>query len=500
MNEAVQIRRLTAHYRLRPSQSEQKLRLDSVLRDVIGDALDLALERAGIRTEEVVCIRRLDVPIRLRLSRGDGSLAADWARFLAEAIEVAATKPYATARYRSRRLALIAMGSDVAQGRLHDVWAWRQIGFWRGSDVCTNLVDAVSEFAGALCREPEAAVAVLAALATRGELRPMAKHLDAAWTSIAAAVFEAGGVSLPPDVDHLTANWEDDEHRHTAEFEAAPNSESQLMSLAWDRAKTILENSSILRELHDTQLSQPAGKSLALLALLECEPSLVRAGNQLLETAHAVYEMEFRRPAQSASSTELRSTEVARLRAQSPAGANRAPVKSEKLALRAEGFTGFGGLLYLLRVVDELEIPERAMALPLIAARGLAWFQHRLALTLQPMAADDPAALAFSGLGPASSHPSRLQPPPAPEEQQLIDAFGVEAEYALAEFFPESMHGTEQLAKFVCRRPAHIVADPGWIEARFSLQDVSVEIRRTGLDIDPDYLPWLGVVVRFVYE
>ena len=77
-------------------------------------------------------------------------------------------------------------------------------------------------------------------------------------------------------------------------------------------------------------------------------------------------------------------------------------------------------------------------------------------------------------------------------EQQLIDAFAAEVENALAEFFPESMHVTEQLAKFVCRRPAHIVADPGWIEARFSLQDVSVEIRRTGLDIDPDYLPWLS--------
>jgi len=499
MNEAVQIRRLMAHYRLRPSQSEQKLRLDSVLRDVIGDALDLALERAGIRTEEVVCIRRLDVPIRLRLSRGDGGLAADWARLLAEAIALAATKPYATVRYGSRRLALIAMGSDVAQGRLHNVWAWRQIGFWRGSDVCTNLVDAVSEFAGALCREPEAAVAVLAALGARGELRPMAKYLEAAWTSIAAAVFEAAGVSLSREVDRLTVNWEDGEHRPTAEFDVAPNSESQLMSLAWDRAKIVVEHSSILRELHDT-LAQPAAKSLVLLALLECEPSLVRACNQLLETAHAVYEMEFRRPAQVANSKELRSTQGARLRVQLPTGANREPDKSEKRAFRTEGFTGFGGLLYLLQVEDELKIPERAMALPAIAARGLRWFQHRLALTLQPTDPDDPAALAFCGQGPASSHPSRLQPPPAPEEQQLIDAFAAEAENALAEFFPESMHVTEQLAKFVCRRPAQIVADPGWIEARFSLQDVSVDIRRTGLDIDPDYLPWLGVVVRFVYE
>jgi hypothetical protein len=328
----------------------------------------------------------------------------------------------------------------------------------------------------------------------------MAKHLDEAWTSIAEAVFEAAGVSLPHDVDQLTARWEDDEHNFKRELEAAPNSESQLMSLARDRAKMVVDRSSILRELHGTQLSQPAAESLALLASLECEPSLVRAGNQFPKTARAVYEMEFRRAAQFTSSEEPRSTEGARLLAQSPDGANRAPGKSEKLALRTEGLTSFGGLLYLLHLVDELKIPERAMVLPVISARGLAWFQHHLALTLQPMAADDPASLAFSGLGPASSHPSRLQPPPGPEEQQLIDAFAAEVENALAELFPESMHGTEQLAKFVCRRPAHIVADPGWIEARFSLQDVSVEIRRAGLDIDPDYLPWLGVVVRFAYE
>jgi hypothetical protein len=54
--------------------------------------------------------------------------------------------------------------------------------------------------------------------------------------------------------------------------------------------------------------------------------------------------------------------------------------------------------------------------------------------------------------------------------------------------------------QFVCQRRAAIVADPGWIEVRLSLDEVSTEIRRVGLDLDPDYVPWLGVVVRFVYE
>jgi hypothetical protein len=27
-----------------------------------------------------------------------------------------------------------------------------------------------------------------------------------------------------------------------------------------------------------------------------------------------------------------------------------------------------------------------------------------------------------------------------------------------------------------------------------------VEVRRAGLDLDPGWIPWLGAVVRFVYE
>jgi len=56
------------------------------------------------------------------------------------------------------------------------------------------------------------------------------------------------------------------------------------------------------------------------------------------------------------------------------------------------------------------------------------------------------------------------------------------------------------LIEFVCRRRAEIVADPGWIEVRFSLDEVATEIRRAGLDLDQGYVPWLGVVVRFIYE
>ena len=53
---------------------------------------------------------------------------------------------------------------------------------------------------------------------------------------------------------------------------------------------------------------------------------------------------------------------------------------------------------------------------------------------------------------------------------------------------------------FVCHRRGEIVADPGWIEVRLSLTDVETAIRGAGLDLDAGHIPWLGVVVRFVYD
>jgi hypothetical protein len=58
----------------------------------------------------------------------------------------------------------------------------------------------------------------------------------------------------------------------------------------------------------------------------------------------------------------------------------------------------------------------------------------------------------------------------------------------------------ETLLERVCRRDAEVVADPGWIDVHLSVEDVSVDVRRNGLDLDPGWVPWIGVVVRFVYE
>ena len=59
--------------------------------------------------------------------------------------------------------------------------------------------------------------------------------------------------------------------------------------------------------------------------------------------------------------------------------------------------------------------------------------------------------------------------------------------------------GPALLTRLLCRA-ARISADPGWIDVHFALRDVSVELRRAAIDLDPGFLPWLGVVLRYRYE
>jgi len=51
----------------------------------------------------------------------------------------------------------------------------------------------------------------------------------------------------------------------------------------------------------------------------------------------------------------------------------------------------------------------------------------------------------------------------------------------------------------ICARRAEVVAELGWIDVLLDIEDVSLDVRRAGLDLDPGWVPWLGVVLRFIY-
>ena len=148
--------------------------------------------------------------------------------------------------------------------------------------------------------------------------------------------------------------------------------------------------------------------------------------------------------------------------------------------------------------MEDLGLPARFTAdLP---ERSLRWALHRLALMVAPIDADDPAALAFAGLAPKATPPSAGEEPPTADEIARLSGAAAEIATEAARRLLPLFLTPEEVLPFVCAREAAIVADPGWLEAHFPLSTVSIDLRRAGLDLDPGYLPWLGVVVRFVYE
>jgi hypothetical protein len=163
--------------------------------------------------------------------------------------------------------------------------------------------------------------------------------------------------------------------------------------------------------------------------------------------------------------------------------------------------TSWGGLLFLIHLIRGLHIPERHAESRLgdaLSRRSLHWLLHQLALRLAPIAIDDPAALAFVGLAPDARLPNADAPPPTDEERAALDLLIRELDEGLWARFPAIEPA--MVRESVCRRTATIEADAGWIVARFAADEVRTDVRRAGLDLDPGWLPFLGVVLRFVYE
>jgi hypothetical protein len=165
--------------------------------------------------------------------------------------------------------------------------------------------------------------------------------------------------------------------------------------------------------------------------------------------------------------------------------------------IRQQAKTQFGGLLYLIHLLNRWAgpIPEDTR----LSQRCPRWCLHQLAMALMPVSASDPAALAFAGLLPNSLPPSEGQASSTKAEAEAIMALRQELLRDLrARLVRYDIPEARQM-DFVCRREAEILADPGWVEVRFSLESVSTEIRATALDLDLGWVPWLGLVIRFVY-
>jgi hypothetical protein len=494
------IDRLDVRYRLGGMDDGARRRLDGALAELLEHGLDRAVERALGDAEAALCIRRLSAPIALRMHRTDQSLADEWCAAIAARIAAAARTAGSgddVLWFRSRRAALLDVARGVARGELGRAWAWRQAGLWPAAPAAADAAApaALAQLVAALLAQPDTILPVLAALARGGELAPLAARLDAAaWTALATAAVQAAGGPGPG---------------HVAAVRAAPAEQvARLAAAPVARAAA-------------AALAGSAGARLAAeLAVTEAEPALLLAPDRhaaaVAAVAAAFASGAPPRPTPPATDDDARLAERDRRAAAYRPARARARARDAETDEPAEldaprgvddrpredgARTGWGGLPFALWVVGALELPESALTGGPLARRSLPWTLHRLASALAPVDRRDPAALAFAGLPPDAPPPGDDERAPTPAERRALRRWRRRIVARLADELRDDEHPLPpaELVRRLCRRDAEIVADPGWIEVRLQLRDVTPAVRRAGLDLDPGYLPWLGVVVRFVY-
>jgi hypothetical protein len=459
---------MTAHYQMPAWALAERPRLDRVLRETVSDWLAEALEREGFGGSELICLRRVYSRIRIRLAASDDSIAAQWALSVAAAVRLAVESGSAdVVRYRSRASALADLVERSLEGDLSRVWAWRQLGLTRSS---SELADSVELIIEALRSEPGFLVSMMAHFAGSGRLPVLLTKLpEEDWRALAALAWKTAGDSPLPVA--VFEGWEGEPilERH---------------------AESVIRRSTILRAFRDYAGRRASGRTwaAAIFAALECVPALARWESKDAQVVLAI---------------------VAKISAQAP-DLSRATATPAPEALRTSGQRSsqqadaiqyesrFGGLMLVLQLFAQLDLfPLLAEEFPL---RTLSWTLQQLALRLVSARETDPAVLAFSGIAPTGTSPAQGEPVVTEEEEGRLDGL---VENIIGEL-EARLSGLKltggKLVQLVCHRWCRIDADPGWFQIHFSLSDVSTDIRRAALDLDPGYIRALGVTVVFRYE
>jgi hypothetical protein len=162
--------------------------------------------------------------------------------------------------------------------------------------------------------------------------------------------------------------------------------------------------------------------------------------------------------------------------------------------------TSWAGLVFLLTVAPAAGIPHRVLADRDLANRSLAWVLRGVAAGWLPIGENDPALAAFAGLDPGEAPPGFTGPAPSRSERAALSRIADRWAQALGDAASAAGRdpGAVSITRIAARRGT-VVFRPGWVEVHLPMDDVDVDVRVIGLDLDPGWVPWLGRVLRYRY-
>jgi hypothetical protein len=478
---------------------------------------------AGIHTEpeEIICIRSVALALRLDLCGGGLRAALTWGEALAARLRVliVAAPTDTVVCYRNLAEARLEMLRDALRGDTRHIWAWAQVGLSHGLELTPP--EAVDAAICAIIDAPEPVWPVLRHLLDAGELtRALTAIAPRRWQVLARRL--PGAVTLLktepsplPTAEALQAARRLIRRSPIARaWLAAPQTSELLIPICAlliayddDPAAVALAAAPTRRHLHAlctalVQIDVPATSALppsvplALSASVPVAPqkhdtqpgAVVRL---VSDAQHMVVKADADTPIASARGTGKSKTP--RRVAPMPVPP---PLNSLHTALQRLP-TEHAGLLFLLNLLVEAGLPQQLAQDGMLAGCKLRVALDWLARIEFGVPENDVAIAAFCGVAPVALPGLREEAPSAEQETTLHDMASVIRRLVARRLRRQDVNAA---VNWLLRRHGEVHFEPAWVTLYLPMTGLDTALRRAALDLNPDFLPWLGTVVRFVYE
>jgi hypothetical protein len=517
-------------------------RVERIIRRVVEDRLDRMLSGFPLTGQGEWCVPTVNVAAVLDLERPDSALEESVARAVLDAI-ADALRGSTAVHYPGAADALAGLVVAAAARRLADAWMWSQMGLI--ADPGELERHPSSCVLAALEAHPEYALSAIIRAVRGCGLATVHRLLgEAGWIRLASTVIGATAaegerkaleavVAADRFIDHTVGK----PNVGGGQGEPRPRIDRVADILAASRVVGVSRLAAAVRESR-LRLDGPTVCALAVLAVAESEPAVLRratAGSRCLAVARILTGAVAPIAEMDGAATEVRpagrqpqaaaapgKTDSARRPGNSgaaaPAGTTfgeTAPGNTDAVVVRGEadaarGHTASGaerkpvgdetrwaGLLFLLNVAEDAGMPDALLADPDLDGIAASELLARIAVTLVPVAQDDPVVFAFAGADPQRTR-CTWERPLAEALANRLQAHADAWATAVACRLGRDDDVASCLVETACR-PGRIEREQGWMEVHLDLASVDIAIRRSGLDIDPGWVPWLGSVVRFRY-
>lgn len=500
----VNIQHLMRRYHLQEGQGHLRPRLDDLTETLFREYLQDTLDSLAVRSNEIVCIRELYVPIKFTAGKTDFEIFEDWRNDLFHALrnQLVKRSSHQIVQYPSLIEALKSIARSLTLGLNNHHWAWNQIGITKGTDNCNNTIKV--QWIDYLITHPELIIPVMKGLMSE----------DTFAVLIFKGVISAAELSQLTDACfrnlRLEVNWRiapDVQFGSLYNKISRSNALKHLNDSHWIwTIITSFKSPSVVnlkREAPDNTMIESLIKSL-FWSIFEDKKGT--AGARLLTRKNV--EQHILTLAQWINNLDHMPTSV--------------PLKepvNKKLPLATELYSDqqiicpnssqepliseFGGLLFCLNALGQSETLARLQGEEL-DDYSISQLLENLCWMWLPQSKGDAVVDVFSG--------RIFESRESMGNDQVLSETATESLANIAQQFKQTLSRTlanlegadnddgTQLFEIMCRRRVRIEAQPGWVNVFFELDSADSTIRSAGLDLDPDFVPWLGYTVKFYYE